>query len=111
MERRRVVITGIGVVSALGCSLTDYWNGLISGRSGIQKITHFDASELPCQIAGQVPDFDPLQYMDRKTARRMPRSTQLAVAVARQAIEDAGVSLPLPEPEKTVPVNTIFCKT
>jgi 3-oxoacyl-[acyl-carrier-protein] synthase II len=104
MERRRVVITGMGVVSPLGCSVNSFWDGLINGRSGIQKITHFDPSELPCQIAGQVPDFDPLQYMERKSARRMPRSTQFAVAVARQAVEDAGLPSPVPEPERTAVV-------
>ncbi len=101
MDQQRVVITGLGALTPLGCSVDEYWDGLTHGRSGIRKITLFDASHLPCQIAGEVPDFDPSIYMDRKTARRMPRSSQFAVAAARQALQDAGLDAPLAEPERT----------
>jgi len=101
MERTRVVITGLGTVNPLANSIEEFWQGLQAGKSGITTITHFDASELPCRIAGEVKDFDPLDYLDRKTARRLPRSTQLAVAAAHQAIEDAGLPLTMPEPERS----------
>ena len=101
MHRQRIVITGLGAITALGCSVGEYWDGLIHGRSGIRKISLFDASHLPCQIAGEVLDFDPGQYLDRKTARRMPRSSQFAVAAAHQAVEDAGLGIPMAEGERT----------
>jgi len=100
MERTRVVITGLGTVNPLANSIEEFWQGLQAGRSGITAITRFDASELPCRIAGEVKDFDPLDYLDRKTVRRIPRSTQLAVAAAHQAIEDAGLPLTMPEPDR-----------
>lgn len=100
MSQPRVVITGLGAVTPLGLTVQAYWDGLIHGRSGIRKITLFDASQMPCQIAGEVPGFDPNNYMDRKTARRMPRSSQFALAAARQAIEDAGLTYPMTESER-----------
>lgn len=100
MSRPRVVITGLGAVSPLGCSVDKLWEGLLQGRSGIRRITQFDASELPCQIAGEIPDFDPEDYMDRKEARRTPRSAQIALAAALQAICDADLPAIMPEPER-----------
>lgn len=97
---QRVVITGLGAVTALGCSIDAYWDGLISGRSGIRRITQFDASNLPCQIAGEIPDFEASQWMDRKEARRIPRSGQIALAAAIQAVKDAGLPDTMPEPER-----------
>ncbi len=101
MNRTRVVITGMGAVTALGSSVKKLWEGLISGRSGIRYITRFDPRELPCRIAGEIPDFEPTDYMERKEARRLPRSTQIAVGAAAQAIEDAGFPEVMPEPERT----------
>ena len=101
MNKRRVVITGMGAVTVLGTGLQKFWNGLISGQSGIRRITQFDASALPCQIAGEVPDFDPEQFLDRKEARRMARSSQMAVAAAQMALEDAGLPIPVKETERT----------
>ena len=101
MNRRRVVITGLGAVTALGSSVKKLWDGLINGHSGIRRITHFDPSGLPCQIAGEIPDFDPTDYMERKEARRLPRSTQIAVGAAVQAVKDAGFPDVMPEPERT----------
>jgi 3-oxoacyl-[acyl-carrier-protein] synthase II len=99
-RRPRVVITGLGAISPLGASLEQYWAGLVQGHSGIRRITHFDASNLACQIAGEIPDFDVEKYMVRKEARRSARATQLALASAIQAVEDAGLPEQMPEPER-----------
>ena len=88
-NHRRVVITGLGAVSPLGSSVELLWDGWMKGKSGVRKITQFDASDLPCQIAGEIPDFDPLDYLGRKDARRIPRSAQIALASAIQAVMDA----------------------
>ncbi len=101
MTRTRVVITGLGAVTALGSSVEALWQGLMAGRSGIRRITQFDASSMPCQIAGEIPDFDVEQYMDRKEARRVPRSAQIALATATQAIKDAGLPDTMPDPERS----------
>ena len=100
MSQRRVVITGLGTVNPIGNSIEDYWEGLKSGTSGIGRITNFDASDLPCQIAGEVKEFDPTEYMDRKDARRAARSTQFALAATTQAVADAGLPSTMPEPER-----------
>jgi beta-ketoacyl-acyl-carrier-protein synthase II len=100
MNNPRVVITGLGAITPLGSSVESYWSGLLAGKSGIRRITLFDPSKLPCQIAGEVPDFDPHTYMDRKEARRMPRSAQLALAAAVQARDNAGLPEKMPDPER-----------
>jgi 3-oxoacyl-[acyl-carrier-protein] synthase II len=87
---QRIVVTGMGVMTPLGRTLAEYWSGLAAGRSGIRHITQFSPDGYPCRVAGEVPDFDPKQYMDFKDARRMSRSSQFAVAAAREAIADAG---------------------
>ncbi len=92
--RERVVITGIGLVSPLGIGRTDAWAAALAGRSGAGPITHFDASDHGAQIAFEVAGFDPLTYIDRRAARRMDRSSHLAVAAAALAIEDAGLVVP-----------------
>jgi 3-oxoacyl-[acyl-carrier-protein] synthase II len=101
MNRTKVVITGLGAVSVLGSSVEKLWDGLIQGRSGIRRITQFDASEMPCQIAGEIPDFEVGEYMDRKEARRIPRSGQIALASAVQAVADAGLPTTMPTPERS----------
>jgi 3-oxoacyl-[acyl-carrier-protein] synthase II len=101
MKRPRVVITGMGAISSLGSSIKQYWEGLLNGRSGVRRITQFDASDLPCQIAGEVSDFDPQDYMERKVARRNPRSAQMALAAAIQAVKDALLPETMPEPERS----------
>jgi beta-ketoacyl-acyl-carrier-protein synthase II len=101
MRPIRVVVTGLGVVSPLGASLESFWDGLCAGRSGIDKITHFDANDLPCRIAGEIPDFDSSEYMDRKEKRRTPRATHLAVAAAKMALRDAELGEQVPYPESS----------
>jgi beta-ketoacyl-acyl-carrier-protein synthase II len=100
MNRKRVVITGLGAVTCLGSSVDLLWDGLINGRSGIRRITQFDPSDLPCQIAGEIPDFDPKEFMDRRDVRRLPRSSQIALASAKQAVDDAGLPETMPDPER-----------
>ncbi len=90
-QRPRVVLTGLGAISPLGLTVKEFWDGLVAGRSGITRITQFDASDMPCQIAGEVKGFDPRRYMDFKEARRMSRCSQLAVATAKEALTDAGL--------------------
>lgn len=86
---RRVVVTGLGAITPLGKTLEAYWQGLINGCNGIDRITFFDASRHKCQIAGEVKDFDPSEYLDAKEAQRMDRFAQFAIVAARQAITDA----------------------
>ncbi|MBD2120523.1 beta-ketoacyl-ACP synthase II [Trichocoleus sp. FACHB-262] len=88
-DRKRVVVTGLGAVTPIGNTLSEYWEGLVSGRNGIGPITLFDASRHDCRIAGEVKAFDPFQYLERKDAKRMDRFAQFAVAASKQAIADA----------------------
>lgn len=96
----RVVVTGVGAVSPLGATTQAYHDGLKAGRSGIRRITQFDPRDLPCQIAGEIPDFNPEDYIERKEARRTPRSSQIALGAAIQAVRDAGLPEVLPNPER-----------
>ncbi len=89
--RRKVVITGMGVVTPVGNSLEEFWNSLLEGRSGVGPITRFDTSDYDTKIAAEVKDFRPELYMDRREARRMDRFCQYGVAAANMAIEDAGL--------------------
>ena len=97
---RRVVITGMGVLSPLGQSVDEYWGSLVRGESGIGPMTIYDPTDYPCRIAGEVWGFDPGQYINPKEARRMARFSQLAVAAAGLATEDAGLNLSEEEPER-----------
>jgi 3-oxoacyl-[acyl-carrier-protein] synthase II len=101
MKYHRAVITGMGAITPLGSSIGAYWNGLVNGISGVRKITQFDATGFPCQIAGEIPDFDPYLYLDRKEARRLPRSAQIALASAIQAVKDAGLPGTMPDKERS----------
>ncbi len=86
---RRVVVTGLGALTPLGNTTEAYWQGLMAGRSGIGPITLFDPSRHACKIAGEVKDFDPTHFMDRKEAKRADRFVQFAIGSALQALEDA----------------------
>ena len=90
---QRVVVTGLGVVSPLGLDVPSTWQGLIAGRSGVDRITQYDPQLTETKIAAEVKGFDPGQYMDRKEARRLDRFIQLAVAASQQAMVDAGLKL------------------
>jgi 3-oxoacyl-[acyl-carrier-protein] synthase II len=99
-NQARVVITGLGAVSPLGLTAVALWDGLLAGRSGIARITQFDPAALPCQIAGEVKDFDPKNYIDGREARRMARCAQFAVAATREALADAGLPDRFAEPDR-----------
>ena len=99
-QRRRVVITGMGAMTPLGEDVGEYWASLVKGRSGIGPMTQCDPTGFPCRVAGEVRTFDPARYMNPKEARRMSRFSQLAVAAALQACEDAGPSLADTPPER-----------
>jgi 3-oxoacyl-[acyl-carrier-protein] synthase II len=90
--QQRVVVTGMGVVSSLGHTVCDFWDGLVQGRSGIKRITRFNTDGYPTQIGGLIDDFDPEDFIDRKESRRMAQFSRFAVAAAGMALEDACVS-------------------
>lgn len=89
LQRKRVVVTGLGAITPVGNTLAEYWEGLLSGRSGISPITRFDASQHTSRIAGEVKEFNPYEYMEKKEAKRMDRFAQFAVAASKQALADA----------------------
>jgi len=99
-QSRRVVVTGIGTISALGSTLDEFWGSLTKGRSGIARVTRFDPTDFPSKVGAEVCDFDPGKYMDPKEAKRNDRYTQLAVAASRLAIEDAKVDTSKLVPER-----------
>lgn len=92
MELKRVVVTGIGALTPLGNNLNDYWNGLINGVSGADFITEFDATKFKTRFACELKNFDPLQFLDRKEARKLDRFTQTALAASDEAVKDAGIT-------------------
>lgn len=93
-QKKRVFITGVGIVSAAGIGKDAFWESVSQGKSGIGRITFFDASNLRTQIAGEIKGFDPLNYMDKKEARDMDRVCQIALASALEAKDDASLDLP-----------------
>src|SRR3954452_25369319 len=89
-KRNRVVVTGMGVLAPNGIGLEAFWDSLVAGRSGVGPITHFDASAFKSRIAGEVKNFDPLDYIDPKfKPKRMARHTQFAFAAMKMALADA----------------------
>jgi len=93
MSKRRVVVTGMGIVSPVGLTLDENWQNITDGVSGIGKIDIFDPAGYPCQVAGQVKDFDPASYMAGKDARRMDRFIQLGMAASIDAFSDSGLEV------------------
>ncbi len=89
----RVVITGMGAITPIGTGKDAFWNALLEGKNGISRITRFDPTEYKAQIAGEVKDFDPADYMDKKESKRVDRYAQFAIAAAKLAIEDAKLDL------------------
>ena len=95
---RRVVVTGLGALTPLGLDMESTWEGLVDGRSGIASITAFDASAFTCPIAGELKGFEPTDYVDAKLLRRIDRSSVLAMAASRQAVQDAQLDLERQQP-------------
>ncbi|MCM8784209.1 MAG: beta-ketoacyl-ACP synthase II [Candidatus Omnitrophica bacterium] len=98
MEKRRVVITGMGIISPLGSTLGDYWCSLKNGVSGIGKITSFDSSPFDCQIAGEVKNFSPGEHISPKEVKRMERFVQFALVTAKEAVKDAALDISKEDP-------------
>ncbi|NBD38650.1 MAG: beta-ketoacyl-ACP synthase II [Verrucomicrobia bacterium] len=96
MERKRIVVTGMGAITPLGNSVAAFREALFAGKSGITGITHFDPADYPCKVGGEVKDFVPGDWMDPKEAKRNDRYTQLAVAASRMAMDDAGLNGGIP---------------
>ena len=97
-KNRRVVVTGMGAITPIGNSVEEFWNGIKEGKTGFGPITYFDTADYRCKLAAEVKDFDPTQYMDKKSARRMEQFCQFAVAAAGQAISDAGLTMEQEDP-------------
>lgn len=93
MSRRRVVVTGLGIVCPVGTGVEEAWRGIVAGKSGIGPITQFDASTYPTRIAGEVRDFEPEKWMEKKEARRNDRFIQFTMAAAEMALKDSGLDL------------------
>ena len=100
MTRRRVVVTGIGIVSPVGIGTEETWAALLAGKSGVGPITQFDASTYPTRIAAEVKDFDPTKFMEKKEARRNDRFIQFALAAGQMAIEDSGLDMAKEDAER-----------
>lgn len=97
---RRVAVTGIGLVTPIGIGKEAVFESMMAGRTGIGPVTRFDTSDYACKIAAEVKDFRPEEYVEPKEARRLDRFAQFAVAAAKQALADAGLSIPVEEPER-----------
>jgi len=100
MSERRVVITGIGVLTPLGCELETFWQNLLAGKSGIGPVTRFDTTEYDCKIGGEIKDFKAEEFMPIKETRRTDRFTQYAVGAARKAIADSGFDIAKGDPNR-----------
>src|SRR5262249_13651351 len=98
--RRRVVVTGVGLVTPLGTGTERTWEGLVAGKSGVRAVTRFDASSLPVRIAGEVPDFDPARFIERRDIKKADAFAHYALAAAELAVADAALPLPFAAPER-----------
>ncbi len=92
-SKRRVVVTGLGILSPVGADLSENWENIVAGRSGITRVTRFDITGYPSTMAGEVKDFDPAQYIAAKDARKMDRFIQLGLAAGVQAVRDSGLEV------------------
>lgn len=101
MSKRRVVVTGMGVITPLGLTTDEFWAGLTSGKSGIGHIIDFDAADFPIKVAAEVADFEPSKYMDMKMVDRTARFTQFAIAAAKMAVGSAGLDFSSERAERT----------
>ena len=95
---RRVVVTGMGAVTPIGLNVEEYWNGLKEGKTGFGEITYFDTTDFKVKIAAEVKGFEPTEYMDRKSAKRMEKFSQYAVAASKEAFAQAGIDMEKEDP-------------
>lgn len=95
---RRVVVTGLGAITPIGNNVKDFFENVKAEKTGFSEITQFDASEYKCRLAAEVKDFDPAFYMDKKSARRMERFSQFAVAASKEAMEDSAIDMEKEDP-------------
>ena len=93
MKLKRVVVTGLGALTPLGNTVSEFWDGLANGKSGAAPITRFDASKFKTRFACEVKNFDPATILDRKEARKMDRFTQFAMVTVEEALKDSGMNL------------------
>ena len=93
MTKRRVVITGMGAITPIGHGVNDYWQGLVEGRNGIDLITRFDTTKFDTKFAGEVKNFNPEDYLDKKSIRRLDPFAQYALITAIMAVEDSGLDI------------------
>ena len=101
MNKRRVVVTGVGLITPLGTGTEKSWKNLLDGRSGIRKITQFDATHFTCQVAGEVPDFEINQFIEIKEQKKMDRFIHFAFAAAKMAVEDSGLKITKDNADRT----------
>lgn len=92
MTERRVVVTGIGAITPIGNNVEEFWKGIKNGTCGIDEITSFDTTDFKVKLAGEVKNFNPEEYLDRRTAKRMDRFSQLAIVASREALKDSGIT-------------------
>ncbi|HYM61593.1 MAG TPA: beta-ketoacyl-ACP synthase II [Thermoanaerobaculia bacterium] len=100
MDKRRVVVTGIGMISPLGIGKEPTWRGLIEGRSGVGPITRFDCREFACRIAGEVKGFDPVDWVEKKEVKKSDIFIHFAIAAAQTAVDDAAIEMPRPNRDR-----------
>ena len=100
MDKRRVVVTGMGVICPLGLNVDEFWAGLAAGKSGVNYITHFDASNYPVKVDAEVNGFDPTKYMDIKTVERTRRPVHFVIPAVKEAIESAKLDMTKEQPER-----------
>ena len=102
VEKRRVVVTGIGALSSVGVGIDEFWKGIVAGKSGIKRVTRvLEKYQSACKIAGEIPEFDPLHFgIDAKQMKRMDRFIQFAVAASNMAVEDAKLDMSKEDPER-----------
>ena len=113
MHKKRVVVTGMGVICPIGLTIDEFWVNLVAGKSGIKPITQFDTSNYTVKLAAEVNGFDPTDYMDLKTVERTRRSTHFAIAAAKQAIESSGLDMSKEQAERVgvITTNMLECTT
>jgi len=93
LKKRRVVVTGLGTVSPIGCTIDKFWRSLLEGKSGVRRLSRFDPTYYTCKIGAEVIDFDPSPYLSAKELKRMDRFVQFAVVSAKLAILDSKIDL------------------